>query len=287
MAAHAALTFLWLLFLAPQERPLLVEVRQTAVPVTVRSFAVGPLGQWYLADPEGHTVTIWMGSEESGARVGGYGWGLSALDHPSGVATDGNRVYVADQGNHRIVSYDRSLRPLAAFSTRDTSDVRSRFGFPASVAVSGRGDLIVLDGESGEVVGFRPDGRVAFRVGRELTGGTPLAAPTSLAVDDEQRLLIGDAGSLRRLDLFGNQLEAVPIPAGVTIRGVAGRGPWIAAVSADTLYLFRDDFKEVHRWPKASIAPGLTLVDLRGVAWHEHHLLVLSAGLILSLRIES
>ncbi len=287
MAALAALAALWLLAPQLQVRPLLIEAARFDVPATARMITVGGSGACYVADPERHLVTRWTLDGGRGPEVGGYGWGLSALDHPSGVATDGNRVYVADRGNHRIVSYDRDLRPLNAFSTRDTADARSRFGYPDAVAVSGRGDLIVLDGESDDVVGFRPDRRVAFRIGREVSGGPPLSSPTCVSVDRAERLLVGEAGGIRMFDLFGNQLRSIRLAEGLVVRGTGGSGRWLAAVSADTLFLYDDERSLVFRWGRSEIIPGSAISELWGLAWHEGSLVVLSTGSVVILRVES
>jgi sugar lactone lactonase YvrE len=239
-----------------------------------------------MTDPDQHLV-IWRRADGTiGGTAGGYGWGASALDDPSGVATDGSRVYVADRGNHRLVSYDRALRPLGTFATRDTTDLWARFGYPNGVAVSGRGDLLVLDGESDEVVGFRPDRRVAFRVGREVAGGPSLEVPTCIDVDDAGRVAIGETGGVRVVDLFGTQIRRVTLGEGMVVRGVAGAEGWLAAVSADTLYLEHEETGTVHRWPRAGIVPGVPLEELWGVAWQEGRLLVLSTGSVVRLRIE-
>jgi sugar lactone lactonase YvrE len=286
MAALAALTTLWLIVAGPQSRPLLVEESRVEVERSVRALTAGANGAWYLTDPERHLV-VWRRADGAiGGTAGGYGWGASALDDPSGVATDGNRVYVADRGNHRLVSYDRALRPLATFATRDTSDVRARFGYPNGVAVSGRGDLLVLDGESDEVVGFRPDRRVAFRVGREVSGGPALQSPTCINVDDAGQVVIGESGGVRVLDLFGTQVRRLDLGERTVVRGVAGSEDWLAAVSADTLYLEHGETGTVYRWPRAGIVPGSPLEELWGVAWQEGRLLVLSTGSVVRLRME-
>lgn len=286
MAAIAALTVLWLLAADPQSRPLLIEEAHVEVARTVRAMTVGASGSWYLTDPEQHLV-LWLRPDGTmGGTVGGYGWSASALDDPSGVATDGNRVYVADRGNHRVVSYDRALRPLATFATRDTSDVRARFGYPNGVAVSGRGDLIILDGESDEIVGFRPDKRVAFRIGREVPSGLPLKAPTTVHVEADGRVLVGESGGIRVLDLFGNQVRSVALGEQIVVRGAAGAEGWLAAVSADTLYLEHVGTGALYRWHRTEIVPGMPLEELWGVAWHEGRLHVLSTGSVVRLRLE-
>jgi DNA-binding beta-propeller fold protein YncE len=286
MAAATALTALWLMATGAQSPPLLVEEARIDVARTVRGLTAGAGGAWYLTDPERHLVLWYRSDGTIGGTVGGYGWTASALDDPSGVATDGNRVYVADRGNHRLVSYDRALRPLATFATRDTSDARARFGYPNGVAVSGRGDLLVIDGESDEVIGFRPDRRVAFRVGREVPGGPALQAPTCVGVDDAGRVIIGEAGGVRVLDLFGTHVRRVVLGEGTVVRGVAGFNGWLAAVSADTLYLEHGETGNVYRWPRVGIATGSPLEELWGVAWQEGRLLLLSAGSVVRLRIE-
>lgn len=286
MAALIALTLWQILAAAVQDEPLLIEALRLAVPPGVRHVVPAMEGGWYLSDQDRHLLLHRTADGRDRATVGGYGWGLSALDHPGGVATDGVRLYVADEGNHRVTEFDRELRPLSALSTRDTSDVRSRFGLPKDVALSSRGDLFVLDGESGEVVCFGAGRRSVFRIGREVPGGLPLRSPTCIAVDDQGHLLIGELGSVRLLDLFGNQVGVRDLDSRVLVRGVAGSGVWMAAVSADTLYLF-DETGIMSRWSRRALATGEIVGEFRDVAWDRDMLLVLTEGTLLGFRIGS
>ncbi len=286
MAALIALTLWQILATAVYDEPLLIEALRLPVPPGVRHVVPAIGGGWYLSDQDRHLLLYRTADGRDKATVGGYGWGLSALDHPGGVATDGVRLYVADEGNHRVTEFDRELRPLSALTTRDTSDVRSRFGLPKDVALSDRGDLFVLDGESEEVVCFASGRRTAFRIGRDVPGGLPLRSPACIAVDDQGQLLIGELGGIRVLDLFGNQVADRELDPRVQIRGIAGFGGWTAAVSADTLYLF-DVSGVVSQWSRRRLASGEIVGEFRDVAWDRGLLLVLAEGVLLGFHLGS
>ena len=285
MAALVALTLWCVLALSHTDAPVLIELVRVPVSPGVRHIAPAMGGGWYLSDQDLHQVVLRLPDGSDRHSVGGYGWGLSALDNPMGLATDGVRVYVADEGNHRIVEFDRELRPLSAFSTRDTSDDRSRFGRPRDVALSPRGELLVLDGESNEVVCFAAGRRVVFRVGREVPGGTPLKSPSCISLDEAHHLLVGEAGGIRRLDLFGNQLGAMKLDEHAIVKGVAGWGGWIAAVSSDSLYLF-DTTGDLFAWSRTTLVPDIPTGELRDVAWNAGTLFVLSEGTLLGFRFD-
>ena len=105
-----------------------------------------PQGWIYVLDSERNLVVLMKGDEGPSSSVGGYGWSSTTFDEPTGLATDGLNVYVADRGNHRLLRFDRSLNFISSFVTRDTSLLAARFGSPLGVALSRLGDLFVLDG---------------------------------------------------------------------------------------------------------------------------------------------
>lgn len=286
MAALVAL-ILWQLFAGSvDDGPLLIEVWRQSVPTGVRHVIPAMGGGWYLSDQDRHVVIHRMADGRDKATVGGYGWGLSALDHPGGVATDGVRLYVADEGNHRISEFDRELRPLSAFSTRDTTDAPARFGLPKDVALSARGDLFVVDGESDEVVCFVAGRRSVLRIGRDVHGGPPLRSPTCIAVDDQEHLLIGESGGVRQFDLFGNQLWSWDLDPRVHVRGVAATRGWTVAVTAETLYV-HGGTGTVSRWSRQALASGEAIGEFRDVVWDGGLLVVLTEGTLLGFRIGS
>jgi hypothetical protein len=154
------------------------------------------------------------------------------------------------------------------------------------MAVTSRGDLIVLDGESEEVVCFSAGGRLVFRLGREVPGGRPLHRPSCIAVDDEQHVLVGEADAVRILDQFGTQVEQIPLTAGSDVRGVAGKDRWLAWVTADSLSLAERPSGAINRWSRATLTPDLPPAALLDVAWQGGILLVLTEGAVLGFRIE-
>ena len=62
-------------------------------------------------------------------------WGseIGAFDSPTGIAVSGDRVYIADSGNHRIKVFDVHGTPLFAFGRPGTGE--GQFDHPAGIAM--------------------------------------------------------------------------------------------------------------------------------------------------------
>ena len=69
--------------------------------------ALGPSGEVYLSEPEGHRVLVYDGQGQLLGQFGGEGVGSGQFNKPIGVAVDAqSRVYVADVYNHRVQKFE-------------------------------------------------------------------------------------------------------------------------------------------------------------------------------------
>lgn len=101
--------------------------------------AVDDLGDVYATDTGAHRIvkfdnlgnpiTAW-GSEGSGAGQFYYPLGVAVN---SGVPAGGIRVYVADDGNHRIVTFNRIGQFMSAFGSEGSG--KNQFNHPRGIAV--------------------------------------------------------------------------------------------------------------------------------------------------------
>ena len=185
--------------------------------------AVDGEGNVYVADtgnalirkitPAGEVTTL-AGSGTTGSA---NGTGIAAsFANPTGVAVDGaGNVYVADKNNNliRIITPAGVVSTLAGSgaggSNNDTGTAAS-FNDPASVAVSGVGNVYVADSKNNLIRRITPDGVVITLAGTGTIGainGTTATAsfnsPNGVAVNGAGNVYVADTGnSLVRLIAF-------------------------------------------------------------------------------------
>lgn len=117
----------------------------------------------------------------------------SRLKGPRSVAIDHNgNLYVGDTGNGRVVKFDASGREVASFGRQGNGP--GEFSLVWRVAVSGQGNLLVLDSETGWVHVFAPDGKVIKRMGGPEAR---LYHPSGMVVTPDGTAVIADTGGNR------------------------------------------------------------------------------------------
>ena len=160
----------------------------------VAAVAVAPRsGRTYVADaghnrvlvygPEGTVLARWG----AGGGNGAPGSAPGSFNHPSGVAVSSVAVgeeviYVADEGNDRIVKLDANGNVLRQWGARGSAN--GHFHAPAGVAVDGAGNVYALDGENNRVQQFDSRRALPREVGPSRHGPRRLLP----AVGDRDRL---------------------------------------------------------------------------------------------------
>jgi len=198
---------------------------------------VGTQGTIYILDADENKVALFSNLQDAPKTIGGFGWSSSSFDKPTGVATDGVNIYVSDYGNHRIQRFDRGLNYISSLSTRDTSDVNSRFGYPLDVALSEFGDLFILDGENIRVMKFNTQNSFERAFGDINAGKGKLQNPMRL-VATNSRIFVGDKNKIFVYDYFGNYLESIGEGVINNLNGFTILTDELLAVSNDTIWWF-------------------------------------------------
>ncbi|HTY60565.1 MAG TPA: NHL repeat-containing protein, partial [Bacteroidota bacterium] len=190
-----------LLLCAPRPHAQMVALSGTA-------FDVDLYGNMYVLDSGKNTLCLYDRSGVLQRSVGGPGWLDGQLDRPSGVwARNGIDVFVADYGNHRIERFDRSLNFISSFSTRESDNPDTRFGYPSGVALSRLGELFICDTENDRIVKVDRFSTVERTFGGIGGGKGHLATPTSVAVGPEDAIYVLDGARVAVFDAFGNYLR--------------------------------------------------------------------------------
>jgi DNA-binding beta-propeller fold protein YncE len=165
-------------------------------------------GQTYVADtvhnrvlvysPEGSLLAKWGaggGNGASGSQAGEF-------DHPAAVAVGSHgEVYVADEGNDRVVELYASGSVLTQWGSPGTTD--GRFRGPTGVAVNEAGNVYVVDSENNRIQTFDSAGRFLQKWGLRGTDLGEFSQPTAVAVDCAGDVYVADTNN-NRVERFGS-----------------------------------------------------------------------------------
>jgi hypothetical protein len=232
-------------------------------------------GAVYVLDADQNKIFIFTDITQSPKSIGGFGWSAGSFDTPTGIATDGINVYVSDYGNHRIQRFDRNLNYLSSFSTRDTSDVVSRFGYPLDVAISELGDLFILDGENLRVLKFNPQQFYERSFGDINAGKGKLQNPIRLVVTTS-RIFVGEKTRIVDFDYFGNYLSSIGDGVVSGIIGFAVLDNRFLLASPDTLWQFSQEGVFQKLIPRNYLITGEHIDRIQDIACIGNQLFILS-----------
>ncbi len=117
----------------------------------------------------------------------------SALKRPVALAWDQarDRLYVADAVGQQVVVYGSAGQRLLSWGSRGSGD--GEFNFPAYIALSGSGEVLVTDALNYRVQAFDQNGKFLWKMGRQGDGSGDFAAPKGVAIDTEGHLYVVDA----------------------------------------------------------------------------------------------
>ncbi len=199
--------------------------------------AVDAAGNIYIADsgnnvvrkidPAG-TITTIAGDFALGAGYSGDGSAATAgqLDAPTGLAVDGDFLFIADTGNNVVRRVDLSTGIITTVAGNDalgsgySGDGQAATGAqldaPTGIAVNASGDLYIADSGNNVVREVNTSGTITTVAGNYALGSgysgdghaataAQLNVPNSVAVDAAGNLYIADSGNnvVRRVDASG------------------------------------------------------------------------------------
>jgi len=236
---------------------------------------LGAQGTIYILDADENKVLLFSNLQDAPKTIGGFGWSSSSFDKPTGIATDGVNIYVSDFGNHRIQRFDRDLNYISSLSTKDTSDVISRFGYPLDVALSEFGDLYILDGENIRVMKFNTQDSFERAFGDINAGKGKLQHPTRL-ITINSRVFVGDKNKILVYDYFGNYLGNIGNGIIHNLNGFTILTNELLAASNDTIWWFTREGVLQKYSPLDNIISGERIGQIQDIACNGKQLFILS-----------
>ncbi len=170
--------------------------------------ALGADGTVFVADSVEDTVKVYDKNGSPSASIGSRGAKDGEFRFPSAVAFDGDRLVVADQGNHRIQIFNPAGEFQLAFGQEVPASVTSleqfKGGFTRvqAVAVAGA-HTYVLDSYHGHVQMFDAKGQSQGFLGRKGKCQECVALALDIAIDSSGGLLVTDPERRRVVSLNG------------------------------------------------------------------------------------
>lgn len=161
-----------------------------------RDVVIGSEGDVFVLD-QGRARVVRRMADGTVITYGSFGTGDGQINDPTGMAVDGERLYVADTTNQRVVVFDLSGQFVSSWNVEAWA---APHVWP-DLAVSSAGNRVIYASSpaTGEVLVFAPDGTL---LGVQVaTGPAELLRPGSLVVADD--------GSLLVLDELGNRVVRI------------------------------------------------------------------------------
>lgn len=207
--------------------------------IPAQTFSVDQFNNFYLLSQSRNTLLKLSARGDSITTIAGSGSDHYQLQSPSSIdAHLTNRIYIADEGNHRIEVYNKDLGYITTISPRLDPIPERRFEFPRGVAADDAGNVYVIDQENSRIVKYTPSLTFDRAIGSASSLVSPQAQlhrPLTVTTDAARHLYVSDAVGIVAYDEFGNYLA----------RASLSTVPTAFTTSADTLFAFNAVAREV------------------------------------------
>lgn len=149
-------------------------------------------GRVYVADTHGHDVKVFDDDghliEILGARGDGNGEGQ--MNFPTHLAFAGDKLYVTDGMNARVVIFDAHGKQIATFGRRGL--YVGEMSRPKGVAVDASGNIYVVESFYDNLLVFNSEGRFLMPIGGTGKEIGQFYLPSGVWTDREDRIYVAD-----------------------------------------------------------------------------------------------
>jgi len=196
-------------------------------------------GNFYVIDRAANMLVKYSPRGDSLVAVSGFGSGSLQFDDPAAVyARRANDIYVADDDNHRVQRFNRTLDYITTIHRRNEPEAKGRFGYPRDIAVTRQGDLLIVDGENARIAKIDPFGEAQRSFGDINAGAGRLLEPSKIEVDDDDNAYVLDRHRLLQFDPFGSYVRDVPLPLNVRPVNISIDRDTLVVLCPDEVYLY-------------------------------------------------
>lgn len=240
--------------------------------------AIDAQGNLYISDTDNHRLIKLDNQYQAIRDYGGYGAGIGKFINPTDIIIDrGLNLYVLDEGNRRIVHLDAKLNFIEEiFPEDDPDEIISNRGLLSGLQISPLGEIAVADYDNSRLIKMDNFNRFSRYIGGFGYGRGALLNPQDLAMADDGRTYVADAGNGRVAiyDDYGNYLDDIgsgrlgmPVALTVSRYGtvwvVDREGPGLFAFAPDGQLLMHLDNAGIKEYSFADVEALAVSVDGR------------------------
>ena len=191
--------------------------------------AIDSEGFIYVVNTSTHTLSKFNRDGKLVGEVGQQGSDRDELNHPSGVAVVGDRVYVCDRNNDRVKVYSKELQLVGTFGSHGCRE--GQMNWPYDIACDNRGNVYVADCDNHRVQMFNKSGQFLRSFGRCGSEQGALKRPTGVCVGHDNLLYITEYDNHRvsvfstdgtfvgTFGSYGSDTGQLCYPVGITMDG--------------------------------------------------------------------
>ena len=239
------------------------------------SLSIIPSGVIYITESSRHRLLAFTSDGVRSDSLGARGSGDYTFNSPVSVdATNGLKIYVADQNNGRVQLYDKRFQFLSSI-TADKIDGTNRFR-PSQIQVSNSGDLFVYDSGRHMIYVFDPFGNFSRQVDlRDYRIGSVIHMKMMASV---LMILDANAGVIHKFTADGGYLNFIGGFNGAVKLHVAESAIWALYSDRVTQFSMQGEPLQVYTFT-ASVLP-------EDLYMHQQSLYILSNNRLLQARVK-
>ena len=154
------------------------------------SCALDQDGNLYVADEYLNRISIYDGDGEYISYWGEVGSGPGQFNAPSGIAIDGDTMWLVDSKNNRIQSYGLDGTFKSQFGSAGSGN--GEFNLPWGICLGNNGLIYVADWRNDRIQQFTQDGQWQASFGMSGDGPGQFKRPNAVAVDSDGDIYVCD-----------------------------------------------------------------------------------------------
>lgn len=226
--------------------------------------AASSTGDWYVLDTDHHRLLHYDAEGNLRREAGGLGTGPLEFDTPVDIDADGLSVWILDRQNRRLVRLNRDLNYIEEMPVGATADDLTGTLWYDALALTGSGDLLLLDLREPKVVRISPAGDLLASYGGFGLGTGRLEKPADLAASSSGDVYVADGRGILLYDRSGNFRSEAVAPTQVTAVAAGDDEAWGVLASGDMIRVARGRSQRVMVDPARGRPVPVAITFVRG-----------------------